>query len=263
MFILLCYLSAHAIPRPLSPSMRSFLKSCSFRGPAPLHHTLLSGETNIGISLQTLHPYHFDQGEILAQTEFPGFEHLCSTVPQLLAVVAPKGAEMLVKGLKDRVYVPPTQHVASPQVEDGGRPPRHAPKITPENRHIDWDTWTADRILRTHRVLGPLWNTTQTLLAGQTREKRIIWAAGFQKLQDPMHIFPDSGHPIVTGLFSKSQSLCIRTCDGHTLFVDQVKIEGEATSYAWHAIQRHGMVPLPSDIRDAEHDFALFRGKLN
>lgn len=239
------------------------LKEYSFRGAAPLHHTLLSGDKYTGISLQTLHPSKFDQGEILAQTEYPGFEHSCSTVPQLMAVVAPKGAEMLVKGLKDRVYVPPTQHVGSPQIENGGKVLQHAPKITSEDRHIDWDTWTADRILRTYRVLGPLWNTTQTWLAGQKREKRIIWAAGFQTLRDSMHIFPDSGHPMVTGLFSKSRSLCIRTCDGHTLLVDQLKLEGEATCHAWHVIQRHGMVPLPSDIKNAEHDFALFRAKLS
>lgn len=263
MFILRCYLSMHLMPRLYNPSIKSFLKRYSFRGPAPLHHTLVSGEKNIGISLQTLHPTKFDHGEILAQTEYPGFEHSCSTVPQLLAVVAPKGAEMLLKGLRDRVYVPPTQHVGSPQVEGGGRPLRRAPKITSEDRRIDWKTWTADRIFRTHHVLGPLWNTTQTLRAGQIHEKRIIWAAGFQKLQDPMHIFPDSGHPIVTGLLSKSQSLRIRTCDGHVLSVDHLKIEGEATCDAWHAIQHYGMVPLPSDISNAEHDFALFRAKLS
>lgn len=243
-------------------SLRSILTEYSFRGPAPLHHVLLSGDKNIGISLQTLHPTKLDHGEILAQTEYPGFEHLCSTVPQLVAMVAPKGAEMLVKGLIDRVYVPPTQHVGSPQIENGGRKLRHAAKITPEDRHIDWDTWTADRILRTHQVLGPLWNITQTSHADRIHEKRIIWAAGFRKAQDPMHIFPESGHPIVRGLFSKTKSLCIRTCDGHTLFVDQVKVEGGATCLAWHAIQRYGMVPLPSNISNGEHDFALFRAKL-
>lgn len=263
MFILLCYLSMHLISCLVNPSLRSLLKQCSFRGPAPLHHILLSGDKNIGISLQTLHPDKFDQGEILAQTEYPGFEHSCDTVPQLLAVVAPKGADMLVKGLRDRVYVPPLQHVGSPQVEQGGRLLRHAPKIIPEDRHVDWDTWTADRILRTHSVLGPLWNKTQSFLGGQLQEKRIIWAAGFQKLHEPIPNVPDSGHPVVTGLFSKSPALCTKTCDGHTLLVDQVKIEGEATRRAWHAIQRHGMITLPSDKSNAEHDFALFRAKLS
>ena len=260
MFIPQC---CRSIDLLLNPSMRSVLKGCSFRGPAPLHHTLLSGEKNIGISLQNLHPTMFDRGDILAQTEYPGFEHSCSTVSELLSVVAPKGARMLVNGLKDRVYVPSIQPVGSPRVEDGGKPLRRAPKITSEDRHIDWDTWTAARILRTHCVLGPLWNNTQTFLAGQLHKKRIIWATGFRKLQEPLHIFPDPGHPIVQGLFSKSQSLSIRTCDGYTLCVDHVKIEGDKTCNAWHAIQHHGMVPLPSDISNAEHDFALFRAKLS
>lgn len=262
MFILPCYLSTYLIPRLLNSSMRLSLIGFSFRGPAPLHHILLSCEKNIGISLQTLHPNKFDHGEILAQTEYPGFEHKCSTVPQLVALVAPRGAEMLVKGLKDRVYIPPIQHVGSPHVEEGGRPLREAPKIISKDRHIDWDTWTADRIIRTHHVLGPLWNTTQSLVGDQLVERRIIWAAGFQKLQDPTRIFPDPGHPMVTGIISKSQSLCIRTCDNHILLVDQVKIEGEGISHVWHAIQRHGMVALPNDTSDAEHDFAIFRAKL-
>lgn len=234
----------------------------SFRGPAPLHHTLLSGEKKIGISLQALHPEKFDHGRVLAQTKYPGMEHMCSTVPELLSLVAPKGAEMLIKGLRERVYVPPIEDVGSPMIEQFNQPLRLAPKITPDDRHIDWVTWTAERILRTHRVLGPLWNITQTLHAGQVCEKRIIWAAGFRKLEEPLNIFPDPGHPMITGLFSSSQSLIVRTCDGHALLVDQVKIEGEGTDQSWHAIKRSGMIGLPEDATKIKHDFAVVRAKL-
>ena len=169
---------------------------------------------------------------------------------------------MLIKGLKDRVYVPPTEDVGSPEVEHSVQPLRLAPKITPDDRHIDWDTWTAEQILRTHRVLGALWNITQTFRRGQSCEKRIIWAEGFRKLQDPVHIFPDPGHPIITGLFSNSPSLLVRTCDGHALLVDQVKMESEAVADSWHAIKHSGMIDLPENAGDIKHDFALFRAKL-
>lgn len=209
-----------------------------------------------------MHPKDFDQGEILAQTEWPGFEHSCSTVPQLSAVVAPKGADMLVKGLRDRVYVPPRLDLGSWQNINPARALRPAPKITPQDRHIDWRTWTAERILRTQRVIGPLWNTAQALIEGQPHGRRMIWAAGFQKLQQPMNIFPNAGHPTISGLFSNSQSLIIRTCDGHVLLADEVKIEGEATTQAWHAVKRAGMVNLSDDASKIQHDFALFHAGL-
>ncbi len=193
-----------------------------------------------------MHSKQYDEGIILAQTEYPGFEHSCSTVPALLDLVAPKGAEMLLKGLKDHVYVPPIQDVALSLVEKFVPPLRLAPKISPHDRHIDWDTWSADRILRTHHVIGPLWNHVQTLPAGQGHEKRIIWEAGFQKVLEPINILPEIGHPMVTGLLSKSQSLLIRTCDGHVLTTDKMKIGGERTGPVWPTVMRVGMVTRPN-----------------
>lgn len=62
-----------------------------------------------GVSLQTLHPTKFDHGVILAQTPFPGIKHDTTTVSELEALLAPMGADMLVQGIKERIYIPPTQ----------------------------------------------------------------------------------------------------------------------------------------------------------
>jgi len=132
----------------------------SFRGAAPLHHTLLAGKTQTGITLQTLHHEKFDRGLILDQTPLPGFDiphpQIC-TVPELLELVSHKGAKMLVNGIRNRIFVPPVQTIQQGALDDESEP-IHATKITPEDRHVQWEKWDREHIIRRNRVLGPLWN---------------------------------------------------------------------------------------------------------
>lgn len=235
----------------------------SFRGPAPLHHTLLCNEENIGVSLQTLHPEEFDRGQILAQSEYPGFKHSCQDVPDLEAMVSPKAAEMLVKGLRDLVFVPPRQDVGWYSIRGGNQPVRNAPKITPEDGHIDWDTWPAQRILRTHQIIGPLWNITGAIKEGKPLAMRVIWSGGFTKLTTHMDNVPQPGHPIVHGLQTGTNSVLIKTCDGHMLQVNNVKIEGQKdTASVCHEFKKFGMVNYPNDSDAMIQSVAPFRERL-
>lgn len=228
-----------------------------------MHHILLCGEKNIGLSLQTLHAEKFDEGQILAQSEYPGFKHSCSNVPDLLATVAPKAAEMLVKGLRDLVYVPPMQEVGWPKTRGSIQPVRHAPKITREDSHIDWDTWPAERILRTHRVVGPLWNVIKAFKEGETLSKRVIWSDGFKKFPDPIDVALGPGHAAVYGLQSGPRSVVIKTCDNNTLQVYNVKIEGaRETTSADREFKKLGIVEYPRDPSAVISNFAMFRERL-
>src|SRR5204863_3216208 len=125
-----------------------------------LHHTLLAGRTHTGITLQTLHPKKFDNGKILLQTPLPGLKirkpTRCS-VSDLFEMVSPEGANMLIQGIRERVFVPPLidQGWYHGDVENVNFP--LAPKVTPEDRHINWTSWDAETILRCQRVLGRLW----------------------------------------------------------------------------------------------------------
>lgn len=220
----------------------------SFRGPAPLHHTLLCNEENIGVTMQTLHPGEFDRGQILAQSEYPGFKHSCDNVPDLEAMISQKAARMFVKGLRDLVFVSPRQDVGWYNTRGNIRPVRHAPKITPEDRHIDWGTWPAKRILRTHQIIGPLWNIAGAIKDDTPLPKRVIWSSGFTELAAVTDTIPQPGHPIVHQPQSGTRSILIRTCDGHTLKVNDAKIEGErATASPWHQFKKFGMVNYPDD----------------
>ena len=149
----------------------SFAYVTSFRGPAPLHHTLLTGETHTGVTLQTLHPEKFDHGAILAQTpplEIPNASQC--TYEQLLNFITPKAAEILVQGIRNRLFIlgPTRLHAASPSSETD-RHLRHAPKITTEDRQIEWTKWTTEDLIRRDRVLGRLWSFCQPKGKPKTR----------------------------------------------------------------------------------------------
>ncbi|KAF2002702.1 methionyl-tRNA formyltransferase [Amniculicola lignicola CBS 123094] len=130
-----------------------------FRGAAPIHHTLLQARSHTGLSIQTLHPKHFDHGTILAQTPAPGIPIPPQSTPMgLTQTLAPLGASLLLDVLKSRAFVPP--------LEDRGwytgPPVSPAPKITKKDSGICFATMGSTEVLHRHHVLGDLWGTLQT-----------------------------------------------------------------------------------------------------
>ncbi|MCJ1234713.1 Methionyl-tRNA formyltransferase [Varicellaria rhodocarpa] len=204
-----------------------------FRGPAPLHHTLLAGCHNTGISLQTLHPKQFDHGVVLAQTPLPGFDIPSPnemTVQALLEMVAPKAAEMLIQGLKDRVYVPPLEQVIQSESKSEILT-RTAKRIVSEDKHIDWTSWTSQQILTRHRVLGPLWNKAVSKPLVGAPQKRIIWASGFRVSPKRLENIPP-GIAVTMVDHGDDYSIYIKTIDEQVLEAELGKIEGEQTGPA-------------------------------
>ena len=230
-----------------------------------MHHTLLSGSKTIGITLQTLHPKHFDRGIILAQTPYPGFIHAATSVSQLEALVTPKAADMLVQGIRDRIFVPPLQDVGWQKDDQQFVELRHAPKITTEDRHIDWEKWTAEDILRRHEAIGPLWNFARSSTSSKSGRQRIIWTSGFSRPPQGGSNLPRPGHPILKSLTSTAQdshSMLVRTCDGYTLQVDNAKIEGGQVEKVSTASRRGGMIELPEKLENVPQSSVLFRSRL-
>ncbi|QPH05188.1 hypothetical protein C2857_002821 [Epichloe festucae Fl1] len=127
------------------------------RGPAPIHHALLRGDTHMGISLQTLDDEAFDHGTILAQTPSPGMPIPADASFQgIMHDAATKGAAMLVQGLRDGLHVPPHRDVGWKAAHLEGRKLQHAPKITKADGRIEPE-WTAEQFARRIRVLGSVW----------------------------------------------------------------------------------------------------------
>lgn len=215
-----------------------------------------------GVSLQTLHPTKFDHGKVLAQTPYPGIEHDSTTVPELEALLAPLGAEMLVQGIKDRIYIPPYPDIAQPLSTEESERPRFAPKITSDDRHIQWQAWNAQEIMRRHRVIGPLWSLVTCEIAGKLTQKRIIWTSGFRLGMMNEEEAPKVGRPVVTGLLSKDQNVFIKTRDGQVLQADEVKIEGGEKTRFSHVVERAHMVELSTYHGRPPRNFAVFRDML-
>ncbi|KAL8797384.1 MAG: hypothetical protein Q9195_000539 [Heterodermia aff. obscurata] len=232
----------------------------NFRGAAPLHHTLLSGTEVTGVSLQTLHPSKFDHGVILAQTT--PFEHGAQTVQELEEILSPIGAQLLLQGIRDRAYVTPPKETTGRSAPDEEKAIHHAPKLSAADRHIDWQSWTAERIVRTHKVIGPLWNYFSPADGKPSKQTRLIWSSGFRESPEcPEYIkplVPSAGHPIIVGLQSPTQDIYIRTCDGHVLQSDYVKVEGDITRSFVHAARRTRMIGLSSGLDESSQDFKLF-----
>ncbi|TDZ25715.1 Methionyl-tRNA formyltransferase [Colletotrichum orbiculare MAFF 240422] len=129
-----------------------------FRGPAPLHHTLLQRRTHTGVTLQTLHPKSFDHGTVLAQTPLPGIPipENCTT-QDLHDIVTPLAAELLVDGLRRGVHVPPHKDVGWQPTDEELRNLSHAPKLTKDDRKLKWGKMSSDDVVLRQRVLGPVW----------------------------------------------------------------------------------------------------------
>jgi methionyl-tRNA formyltransferase len=219
-----------------------------------VHHTLLAGETTTGVTLQTLHDKSFDHGVILSQTPAPGFDipnpETC-TVPELLDIVAPKCAEMLVESIDKGLYVPPVKEVGWRSTEDTSEL-IHASKITPEDRHIDWAKWTSTDISRRNRVIGPLWSKVLCATKGEDTQlsfqhKRVIFT-DFEEVDPPemsesFSILP--GIPFTTSYVpdesSVEQRLYVFTTDGKVLCIKCLKVEGQKDSGAFVAARRARM----------------------
>lgn len=222
------------------------------------------------MTLQTLHPTKFDRGRIIAQTPYPGIEHGAKTVEELLALTAPLGAKMLVQSLRDGLFVPPIREVGWCSGQSESANFTYASKIGPEDRHLDWATWSASEILRRQRVIGPLWNTIASLSIDGKEErkeaKRVIWDHGFRLLEDECHLFPATGHPIIVGLHGSAPLVYIRTCDGKILIANSIKIEGGITTEAFRAAISSGLAPIPKEfgkIKQLPYDFVTFHSRLD
>ena len=201
----------------------------SFYGPAPLHHTLLTGCKLTGVTIQTLHPERFDRGSILLQTPFPGIEHKCRDVEQLSEKLALEGANMLVACIQNHLYLygsklPVPEQDQGSRVHSKASVARYAWKITTADRFIDWTRLSGDDILRRHRVIGPLWSATKCIERNQN-ERRIVWSAGFE-VAEPFNTILPVGQPMVIGSRTSSRATYVRTCDDQVLKISQIKIEG-------------------------------------
>jgi methionyl-tRNA formyltransferase len=121
------------------------------RGPAPVVHTLLAGDTATGVSIITVSPTAFDVGAILRQDVHPVRPD--DTAETLTARLAAAGADAVVDVLAD---LPRALERAVPQAATGAT---RAPKVTPAMGAVVWSPaaggpWRVVDVWRAWRAVG-------------------------------------------------------------------------------------------------------------
>ncbi|XP_037358616.1 LOW QUALITY PROTEIN: methionyl-tRNA formyltransferase, mitochondrial [Talpa occidentalis] len=117
-----------------------------WRGPAPIIHTVLHGDTVTGVTIMQIRPKRFDVGPILKQEMVPVPPK--STSKELEAVLSRLGANMLISVLKN---LPESLNSGRQQPAEGVT---HAPKISAGTSCIKWEEQTSEQILRLYRAIG-------------------------------------------------------------------------------------------------------------
>ena len=223
------------------------------------------------MTLQSLHDRHFDHGTILRQTRPPGFEipnaESC-TVAELRDLVSDKGAQMLVGGIRDGVFVPPLEPAGWPGAarEDALI---HARKIRTGDQQVDWLNWTWTEISKRSRVLGPLWTTAGTAPHrsgdGHGLEQKRVILTSLAKVERPRGfegLSQTVGVPFVEGRapFEQRQDgkgLYVFTRDGSLIRIQEMKVEGERVADGFRAALKARMVGSRT-VRVGDGDYTLF-----
>ncbi|KAJ8249462.1 hypothetical protein GJAV_G00235180 [Gymnothorax javanicus] len=117
-----------------------------WRGPAPVFHTVLHGDTVTGVTIMQIRPHRFDVGPILSQ-EVCQVPENC-TAEQLGASLATMGASLLLDTLKN---LPERIANRKEQSKEGAT---LATKINTEMSWVVWEEQTCDHIGRLFRAIG-------------------------------------------------------------------------------------------------------------
>ncbi|KAF7657847.1 hypothetical protein LDENG_00021230 [Lucifuga dentata] len=117
-----------------------------WRGPAPIFHTIIHGDTVTGVTIMQISPHRFDVGPILSQ-ELHQVPERC-TADELGTALASKGADLLINTLQTL-----SERISSKR-EQSQTGVTFAPKISPSMSWMVWEEQTCDQIDRLFRAIG-------------------------------------------------------------------------------------------------------------
>ncbi len=208
--------------------------------------------------MQSLHPSHFDRGHILLQERFQIPEPDEINVETLLPLLGKIGAQLLLKGLENCIFVSPSENaMALTTNASNQKQERHAPKITPEDRHINWNAMKSEDILRRHRIIGPLWSNVPSRCHQDT--VRVKWSNGW-RLVEPDLLGQLKLKPGQAMLYQDKclSSVVVGTAEGKLLQAERFVIPGKPELAAKQAALHGGFCDLIKDQGCSE-----FLGPLN
>ena len=211
------------------------------------------------MSLQTLHPISFDEGIILDQTPWPGIDipEGCD-YSELLKTMQHLGADMLLKAIRNRLYLPPYNDTGwAKNAADGKRVYEHAPKIKTAHKLLCFETMDSLRITRMSRAFGSTWAFAAVpTRTSELKRSRIIFPRPL-KILSPSLVSMDGKNDILsippglpywpkrTASDEKDRadhSLLVNTIDGKTMSMSSIKVEGSVEMSAYQAAQKYRLI---------------------
>lgn len=188
---------------------------------------------------------------------------------------------MLIRGIQNRVFVPPLQEVKSQFEGFDAKNLTHAAKITPKDRHINWKDWSWTEIQRRQRVLGSLWSVARPNFTRKVSDKEIsdpFFVKSLEKrviFQEIEEVSPGTvpegalsqtgpGLPFTLGFAQRKlhdKALYVYSADNKLLRLNQLKFEGERFNDALIAAQKARMFAL-DDLGNGDSELIMFSNKL-
>jgi methionyl-tRNA formyltransferase len=185
-----------------------------YRGAAPIHHAVMNGETETGLTTFFLR-HEIDTGEIIFQEKMPVGPD--ETTGELYEKMRTAGAQLVLKTV-DAIMSGEIQPMRQETLVNKGVELKSAPKIFKEDCKLDWSNPT-DKLFNKIRGLSPIpaAYTMLTSSSGETHQLKIFRAhKNFEKS------YPKTGMVLTDG----KSYLGITTLDG-IIFLDEVQLAGK------------------------------------
>ncbi|XP_049848284.1 methionyl-tRNA formyltransferase-like [Schistocerca gregaria] len=119
-----------------------------YRGASPIESAIIHGDAETGVTVLDLDPDHFDAGNILLQKTYAIPPDSCCA--RVRAELAELGAETVTECLEDydRLY-------SQRRIQDPSKFSK-APKMTPADYLVNWESFTSSDVYNRWRALGVL-----------------------------------------------------------------------------------------------------------
>ncbi|XP_062947580.1 LOW QUALITY PROTEIN: methionyl-tRNA formyltransferase, mitochondrial [Cynocephalus volans] len=193
-----------------------------WRGPAPIIHTVLHGDTVTGVTIMQIRPKRFDVGPILKQETIPVPPK--STAKELEAVLSRLGANMLISVLKN---LPESLNNGRQQLTEGVT---YAPKISAGTGYINWEEQTSEQIFRLYRAVGNI-IPLQTLWMENAIKLLDLVEVNNSVLADPK-LAGQTGQAVIPGsvIYHKQSQILLVYCKDGWIGVRSVMLKKTLTA---------------------------------
>ena len=149
------------------------------RGSMPLQSAILSGDSWVRCSIQTLHPSKFDRGNIVRQSQRIAVLK-DDTIDSLIERVTPCSTQFLLDFIEHRQFEPISHPSGTEKIDDDILLTKKSVQAT----RVDWQKWTASEVSAWIRAFRKLKATSRAL---KTQREDEVVLSGIVPTDDITH----------------------------------------------------------------------------